>query len=136
MHPFALLLATAAGAAAWFVWMAWDTTYQIDPVSGQASGPYEAWQVIGCAVTLVAVAVVTGLLLPHPWLSALVITAAFTLAWSRTASNEDATGLWLVGAVMAFVGVGVASTVFCYAAALVRRVVRPRRPAGLTPATP
>jgi peptidoglycan/LPS O-acetylase OafA/YrhL len=136
MHPLALVLAAAAGAAAWFAWLAWDTTYQIDPASGQASGPYEAWQVVGCGITVVAVAVLTGLTLPHPWLSALVVTVAFTVAWSITASRDDLSGLWLVGAMLVFVGVGTVSTVLCYAGALTRRVIRPRRPAGLIPATP
>jgi hypothetical protein len=132
-HPLGLLLAAAVSAGSWFAWMAGDTSYQIDPVTGDFSGPYEKWQVAGCGVCLVLVALLTGLALPDAWASALVITVAFTAAWSVTAAAGDRTGLWLVGAVVVFLGVGLASTVVCYAGALARRIMWGRRPVAFAP---
>ncbi len=130
-HPLALLLTAATSAGCWFAWMGGHTSYQIDPVTADFSGPYQRWQVIGCGVCLALVAVATGLRLPIPVVSALVITVAFTLAWSVTASAGDLTGLWLVGAVVVFLGVGLGSTVFCCAGALARRIMRDRRSVAL-----
>ncbi|MFP5022344.1 hypothetical protein [Pseudonocardia phyllosphaerae] len=92
-----------ATASCWWVWMAWDHDYRIDPVTGEAVGPYEAWQVIGCGVCLVAVCVVATLRLPV-WIVVLVMPIAFMWAWAATAASTDSTGLWLVGAFMMLAG--------------------------------
>ncbi|WP_258724627.1 hypothetical protein [Cellulomonas sp. NS3] len=107
-------------AACWFAWLAWDTTYQVDPATGVASGPYEAWQVVGCALSL-AVAVVLGTVRLGGPVTVAVTTLAFTVAWSVTASTDE-TGLWLVGALLVLVGVAVgASVVAAVTAAVLRR---------------
>jgi len=48
-----LLLLAAVAAALWWAWMGWDEEYYTDP----ATGPYRPWQVIGCVLSLVVVAV-------------------------------------------------------------------------------
>jgi len=108
------------GAACWFAWLGNDTTYQVDPATGVASGPYEAWQVLGCVLSL-AVAVVLGTVRLAGPVTVLVTTLAFTVAWSVTASTDE-TGLWLVGALLVLVGVAAgASAVAAVTAAVLRR---------------
>jgi hypothetical protein len=116
----------AATVAAWWAWLGWDTETEIDPVTLHESGPYEPWQVIGCVLTLAALAVVAGLLIP-PWLVALAMTIAFTGAWSVGAIASDESGLWLVGAIGVLVGTAIGSTVLSVVAWAVRGALRGRR---------
>ncbi|BCJ44754.1 hypothetical protein GCM10010168_15670 [Actinoplanes ianthinogenes] len=107
-------------AGSWFGWMGWDHEYQTDPVTGVVSGPYEAWQVIGCAVTLLAIfagAVVAGV---RPAFVSIALTLAFTAAWTYTAAAEDATGLYGAGAVLLLLGLGLATAVATLVVALIR----------------
>jgi hypothetical protein len=89
--------------AAWFGWLGWDHEYEIDPVTQHATGPYEAWQVVGCVLSLLAIALVAGVEL-HPLVPLAVMPPAFTAAWSLDAASRDETGLWAVGAVLLLVG--------------------------------
>ncbi len=104
-------------AAAWFGWMAWDQEYWTDPDTGMEHGPYRAWQVIGCGLTLVAIAVWTS---RSRWWPTVLLPPSFTLAWSVTAS-EDTTGLWMVGAIMVAIG----STVGTLIVLGITRLTRP-----------
>lgn len=122
----ALALA-AATVAVWWLWLGRDTSYQIDPRTQVASGPYEAPQVIGCALSVLALAVIGGLL-ARPWLVVSSITSAFTVAWTRQAMATDDSGLWVVGAVMVLVGVGFGTAIGAFGAGAVRR----RRAAGVS----
>lgn len=97
----ALLLGLAA-AASWWGWLGWDTNYQTDPRTGVMSGPYEAWQVLGCVLTLLSAGLL-GATFVHPRALALM-PWGFTIAWSITSSRDDETGLWLVGAFMVLIG--------------------------------
>jgi len=46
-------------AAMWFAWLGWDHEYyQVDGVS---QGPYRAWQVFGCGLSIAAAAVLAYL---------------------------------------------------------------------------
>ncbi|NHA69131.1 hypothetical protein [Phycicoccus flavus] len=123
----ALLLAVASGLA-WYAWLGWDHEYQVDPVTGVASGPYEAWQVVGCAVTLLVLAGLAAFLVAW-WLPLAVVPVGFTAVWSADAAPTDPTGLWLVGAVLLAAGLTVGSLVVGLAA-LVVRLRRERRTAG------
>lgn len=125
----ALLTALAAGC--WWSWLAWDDTYQVDPVTGVASGPYEAWQVVGCVLSLLALAVVAYLVL-HPVLVGVGLTVGFTAAWCLTALPQDDTGLAGVGAVMVLVAMAAATSVTGAVAA----VLRARRTAARAAAVP
>ncbi|MBO3089150.1 hypothetical protein [Cellulomonas dongxiuzhuiae] len=90
-------------------------------MTGVASGPYEAWQALGCVLSLAAV-VVLGSLVLGPWWTALTVTVAFTVAFSVTASSDE-TGLWGVRALLVAFGVAAGSTVL----AMVMMVVASRR---------
>lgn len=113
------VLAVAA-AACWWVWLAWDRTYQRDPVTGVASGPYEAWQVVGCVLCLVVLTVVAARRLPLR-LVVPVVPVAFTAAWALTASTYDRSGLWPVGAALVLVATLVGTALVGGAARAVRR---------------
>ncbi|GAA4263126.1 hypothetical protein GCM10022255_104850 [Dactylosporangium darangshiense] len=114
-----MLAVAAATAATWWLWLGWDTGYQVDPVTGAMSGPYQGWQVIGCVLCLGAIAAVGGWLL-SPWLVAPTMTVTFTAVWSADAARDE-TGLWAVGAVLVFIGMGVGATVLSTGAWLTAR---------------
>ncbi|MDT4987920.1 MAG: hypothetical protein QOI74_2014 [Micromonosporaceae bacterium] len=106
----------------WWLWLGRDTTYQTDPVTGAATGPYEAWQVVGCVLSLAAIAVVGGWVLP-PWAVVAAMTVSFTVAWSWAAAVTDDTGLWLVGAVLVAVGLAAGSAALSFGARAVRALI-------------
>lgn len=91
-------------AGLWFAWMGWDSTYQTDPVTHEVSGPYQAWQVIGCGVSLIILLVGALLLKVRPIVACSALTVAFTAAWTVTAAARDDSGLFVVGAFLLFVG--------------------------------
>jgi hypothetical protein len=86
-------------ALAWFGWLAWDHEYQIDPATGIGQGPYEAWQVFGCVLTLLVAAVVAGLA-HRPAVAALWVMLPFTVCWTVDAARTDETGLFAVGTLL------------------------------------
>ncbi|NHC14809.1 hypothetical protein [Motilibacter deserti] len=106
--PVAVVLVAACFAAYWG-WLGWDSEYQTDPVTGQTSGPYESWQVVGCVLTLAGTAVAAGLL-GYGVVAVAVMPLAFTVAWSIPASSDE-TGLWGVGAFMILIGATVGGAV-------------------------
>lgn len=87
--------------AAWAAWLGWDQRRDVHP-DGSTTGPYEAWQVIGLVLTLLA---------PVYWAASrryfagavLGTTAGLTVAayydWS-----DDASGLFMVGVGMVMMG--------------------------------
>ena len=118
--PGTALLAVAA-ATCWWVWLAWDRSYTVDAATGVASGPYEAWQVVGCGLSLVAVTALAARRLPRPVVVA-VGPLAFTAAWSATAAGSgDGSGLWVVGAVLVLLGTVAGAALVAAAVALVAR---------------
>lgn len=119
----------ALTVAAWYGWLGWDHEYQLDPVTAVVSGPYEASQVVGCVLTLIALALAAGVLV-DPRLPVLVMPLAFTMAWSIDAAGQDDTGLWAVGAIMILVGTVTGAGALAALAAGLLRVTR-RRPAAL-----
>jgi hypothetical protein len=116
----------AATVVTWWAWLGRDTEYRVDPVTLTESGPYEAWQVAGCVLTLAVIAVAAGLVFA-PWLVAGVMTVSFTAVWAARAATSDESGLWLVGAIGVLIGMAIGSTVLSVAAWAVRRAVRGRR---------
>jgi hypothetical protein len=91
----------------WFAWLGWDHEYY--QVDGVAQGPYRAWQVLGCGLSISVAAVLAYLWAPSVW-SVFVLAAAadigFAFAWSRDAASTDDSGLWVVGLVFLLVGSG------------------------------
>jgi hypothetical protein len=109
-------------ASSWLLWMGWDREYQV--VDGVTSGPYEAWQVAGCALSLLVVFVGALLLGVRPLLAAPALILAFTTAWTVQAAGEDETGLYGVGTIALLIGLTAGT-------ALVSAVVVPLRAARL-----
>jgi peptidoglycan/LPS O-acetylase OafA/YrhL len=90
----------AATAAAYGAFLAWDQEKDVDPATGQASGPYEAWQVLGCGAVLAALAFESGRR-GHMRLASTVVPAVLTACFSiDAATGEDSDGLWPIGAVL------------------------------------
>ena len=54
-----LVFGTVGGFVCWAAWMGWDIYYDID-LAGVASGPYHPRQVVGSALSLLVVVLVTG----------------------------------------------------------------------------
>lgn len=104
-----------ASIATYVTLLGWDRSYDRDPVTGELSGPYELWQVVGCAVVLAFIALAGGrflMVLSGKRSCCITVTVAamtigFTAAWSYGAATLDSTGanLWPIGAVMVAVGV-------------------------------
>ncbi|MFD3654867.1 hypothetical protein [Streptomyces sp. NPDC058620] len=108
----AILVLAVMTLAVWAAWLGWDQHRDVQP-DGSETGPYEAWQVIGLALTLLA---------PVYWAASrrylagavLGVPAGLTVAayydWS-----DDSSGLFMVGVGMIMVGslvvTGVASAV-------------------------
>jgi hypothetical protein len=106
-----VLAVAVLSALSWLAWMGWDDQYQVDPATGVASGPYEAWQVIGCALSLLVVFVGALLAGVRPWMACAALTLAFTAAWTAQAAPDDETGMFGVGVIMLLVGLSVATIV-------------------------
>jgi hypothetical protein len=114
---------------AWAGWLGWDDEYQVDAITGAQSGPYQAWQVVGCAVTLLVVLVGALISRVHPVLAAAAMTVAFTAAWTWQAARTDDSGLFGVGAILLFGGLASATALVSVIVAAVS-ARRPGRPAA------
>jgi hypothetical protein len=121
------LAVAAVSAGAWYGWLGWDSTYQIDPTTQVASGPYEAWQVIGCALSLLVVFVGALLAGVRPLVASAALTLAFTAAWTATAAPRDETGLYGVGMILLLVGLTMATAVVSLVVLGLRRLWTGRR---------
>jgi hypothetical protein len=116
-----VLTVAVLAAAMWFAWMGWDTEYQTDPVTQVTSGPYETWQVAGCALSLLAMFVAALLAGVRPVGASAALTLGFTAAWTATAAPADETGLYGVGMILLLVGLTAGTTVVAF---IVRRLRR------------
>jgi hypothetical protein len=115
-----VVLVAAASAVSWFAWMGWDRGYQLDRATGKWSGPYEAWQVLGCAASLLVLLVAALSAGVRPLPASAALTLAFTAAWTVQAAGSDETGLYTVGMLMLLVGLAVATTVVSAVTLLLR----------------
>ncbi|MFV5991035.1 hypothetical protein ACNPQM_00855 [Streptomyces sp. NPDC056231] len=114
----AILVLAAVALAAWAAWLGWDQHRDVQP-DGTTTGPYEAWQVIGLVLTLLA---------PVYWAAArryiagavLGTTVGLTVAayddWS-----DDSSGLFMVGVGMVMVGSLVVTAVISAVVAAAKR---------------
>ena len=109
----------AATVLTWWLWLGRDTEYQVD-ANGVESGPYTTGQVAGCVLTLLVLLVAAVLLGVRPLIAAAAMTIAFTVAWTAQASSDE-TGLFMVGAIMVFVGSAVGTSVVAFATGALRR---------------
>jgi len=116
-----LLALAAATVFVWWAWLGRDTTMQLDPETGNYSGPYTTGQVAGAVLTLAALLVAAVLLRLPALPAAAVMTVAFTAAWTAQAAAEDETGLFLVGTILVLGGMAAGTTVVALLTAAVRR---------------
>src|SRR4051812_18679816 len=101
LQLLSILLLAVTALALWAAWLGWDQHRDVQP-DGTTTGPYEAWQVIGLVLTLLA---------PVCWAASrhyiagavLGTTAGLTVAayhdWS-----DDSSGLFVVGVGMVMMG--------------------------------
>ncbi|MET8331586.1 hypothetical protein [Streptomyces sp. NPDC005181] len=101
LQMLAVLVLAVVASAVWAAWLGWDQHRDVQP-DGTTTGPYEAWQVIGLVLTLLA---------PVYWAASrryiagavLGTTVGLTVAayydWS-----DDSSGLFMVGVGMVMVG--------------------------------
>lgn len=125
------ILAAAAVAAlsaiVWFAWLGWDDEYQTDPATGVASGPYETWQVAGCAVSLLILLVAALRAGVRPVPASAALTLGFTAAWTNDAARAGGPNLFLIGTFMLLGGLSIGSAMACAAIIGIRdrRAARP-----------
>ncbi|MFJ8794934.1 hypothetical protein [Streptomyces sp. NPDC102462] len=96
-----VLVLAGVSSAVWAAWLGWDQDRDVR-ADGTATGPYEAWQVIGLVLTLLA-AVYWAASRRHVVGAVLGTTAGLTAAayydWS-----DDASGLFVVGVGLVMMG--------------------------------
>jgi O-antigen ligase len=109
---------------AWWIFLGRDVVREVDPATGNVTGPYEAPQVIACVLVLAAL-VVVGTLSAPAWAAVLAVAVPFTAAWTIQAQATDDSGLWAVGALLVLLGTLAGGAVV----AVVTRVVERRRAA-------
>ncbi|MDG5804222.1 hypothetical protein P9869_16415 [Streptomyces ossamyceticus] len=96
-----VLVLAVASSAMWAAWLGWDQRPDVHP-DGSTTGPYEAWQVIGLVLTLLAAVYWAA---SHGYFVGAVAgtTAGLTVAsfydWS-----DDASGLFVIGVGMVMLG--------------------------------
>jgi hypothetical protein len=98
------LVAAVLTGASYLGWLGWDQQRNPD-----GTGPYEAWQVVGLALTL---AIVTATIswrstdLTQPLMAIAVITAVLTFAFSIDAATDKThdANLWPIGAIFVYGG--------------------------------
>lgn len=110
-------ISAALTAVSYLSWLGWHEPKHLVPGTSSYAGPHEAWQVIGLALTLGAVAAVGGWLrLVQVTVWATSITVSFMFALEATTEHHGDTSLWPVGTVMlfavAFAGILVVALVF------------------------
>lgn len=92
-------------AGAYAAFLGWDDEYQVDSVTGVATGPYEAWQVIGLGAICAFVAGVAG------WyrtaaIAVIVMPVVLVIGFVVSAIGDGSAGdgLFVVGALLLGVG--------------------------------
>ncbi len=125
--PAILAGASAYTVAAYLAWLGWDQEKTRIPGSSDLEGPYEAWQVLGLALSLAGLA---GLLTWRrtSWgsLCAVAVVVTLTVAWSIDAAGQTSIGanLWPIGAAFLLVGSAVGLGLVVAVTSGLRHVVR------------
>ncbi|WP_110239614.1 hypothetical protein [Nocardioides gilvus] len=116
---------TLFAAAMWFAWLGWDHEYY--EVDGVAQGPYRAWQVLGCGLSIAVGAVLAQLWVRSPW-GVLALAPAgilgFAVPWTADAAASDDSGLFIVGLFLLVVGGGIALVTLLGVTALIQHNIR------------
>ncbi|MET9893685.1 hypothetical protein ABZZ47_26425 [Streptomyces sp. NPDC006465] len=117
-----ILLLAGVSLAVWAAWLGWDQHRDVQP-DGTTTGPYEAWQVIGLALALLAPVYWAA---SRRYVAAAVLgtTAGLTVAayydWS-----DDSSGLFMVGVVLVMMGSLAVTGIVSAIASAVRQGGRP-----------
>jgi hypothetical protein len=119
----AVLLLAGVTVADYLIWLGWDQHKDVGP-DGSETGPYQAWQVVGLVLVLAVVGIGAawrgyGLAVMFGVTGGL--TAAVCVDWS-----DDESGLWVVGAIMVFIGTFIVTTTVAAVAELIRSRSRRR----------
>jgi hypothetical protein len=112
----------------WLAWLGWDHEYY--QVDGVAQGPYRAWQVVGCGLSIAAGSVLAYLGIRGVWAIFVLAAAAvigFSMPWAMDAASTDSSGLWVVGLLLLLLGGGTGLVVLLAVTAALASRVRPRR---------
>ena len=100
------LAVTAAVALVYAAFLGWDQQRDVDPVTGENTGPYGTAQVLACGVAYLLVVACGGARAPVA--AAVAGPVAFTFLWSLDAATDpDADGLWPIGALLVLWGTSV-----------------------------
>ncbi|MFJ2726218.1 hypothetical protein [Streptomyces collinus] len=103
-----ILALAALAPALWAAWLGWDQHRDVHP-DGSTTGPYQAWQVIGLVLTLLAA---VGWAAYRDYVAGAVLgttaglTAAAYVDWS-----DDSSGLFVIGVGLVMVGTFVGTAV-------------------------
>lgn len=108
--------------AGYLAFLGWDQHKDID-AAGNASGPYQAWQVVGYGAVLAGLAFGAGRR-GYPWVATVTISAALTACFAVDAATDaDGDGLWPIGAALLAIG----SAAGAAGVAAMGAFLRPRR---------
>ncbi|WP_405815918.1 hypothetical protein OG241_15350 [Streptomyces sp. NBC_01390] len=113
-----VLVLAGAALGLWAAWLGWDQRRDVHP-DGSTTGPYEAWQVIGLVLSLLAPVywAASRRYFPGAVLGAPVgLTVAAFYDWS-----DDASGLFVIGVGLVMLGSLAATTAVSAVIASVQR---------------
>lgn len=128
----ACISAALAAVATYLLWLGWHTPYQQGPDPTVETGPYDAPQVLGLAISLVVLAALLAWWLP-PRAAAFGVALGFWVVWSAdAATHPNSDGLWPIGSVMLLCGCLIAAFSVSYVVSRLkaRRSVDARHVAG------
>ncbi|MET8580914.1 hypothetical protein ABZX39_08490 [Streptomyces collinus] len=117
-----ILALAALAPALWAAWLGWDQHRDVHP-DGSTTGPYQAWQVIGLVLTLLAA---VGWAAYRDYVAGAVLgttaglTAAAYVDWS-----DDSSGLFVIGVGLVMVGTFVGTAVVSAVTHAVRPAEQP-----------
>lgn len=104
LHRFAtpvLAVLAVLAMVAWTAWLGWDQHRDVHP-DGSTTGPYEAWQVVGLGLSLLAMVGWAAYRRNH---TAAVFGTSIGLAVAACYDwSDDGSGLFLVGVFMMLIG--------------------------------
>ncbi|MFF7753457.1 hypothetical protein ACFZCP_30460 [Streptomyces sp. NPDC007971] len=100
-HLLSLLVLAGTASALWAAWLGWDQHRDVHP-DGTETGPYEAWQVIGLVLTLLAP--VCWAAYRHHIAGAVLGTTAGLTAAAYYDWSDDSSGLFVVGVGLVMLG--------------------------------
>jgi len=125
LQLLSILVLAGVSMALWAAWLGWDQHRDVHQ-DGSTTGPYEAWQVIGLVLTLLAPVCLAAF---RNYVAAAVLgtSAGLTIAayydWS-----DDSSGLFVVGVGLVMMGSLVGTTVV---SAVITAATRDGRRAGV-----